>query len=494
MDGYFATEREGCPAAAAGQARREAEFQIFHRYARPLAEVDDFELEACSIALATGESQNWAETGILGYSVLADLPQLRELQEETRRLDVRRLSAIESTLNRLNDLATPDILADLDEYLVKVFTPRRVGAELPSPSSLRRRLRERIQRIDSGLAPSQKKIKDRKKRKDAPFGTCRGCFYGQDDGDAGLSVSGDAATIGLMERYTEQVAREHKLSQDDALEAILTGRLRDTPKVVLYMFTPKTPGSSYYIPNFGWTDAEGTAAVEEMLESAATHVVDLDEAEQAETEAYAPTTAIRALVQARDGVCLWPGCNVKAENCQLDHRIPFDEGGKTTPSNLFSLCAHHHNLKTDRRVFYVPDPVTGEIVWLHVDGTFHVAEPEGYLTDYLQPAHLRWKMTLEQRRQKRKDRAEFYHRCHSAVEQYENDWDYDTCMATIRAMEDRFGMTFEYPPRKEPEDTPQLLAALEEHLRDLELSPEDFYVRDYPLDHDFGDPEVPSYA
>ena len=169
MNAYFATEREGCPVAAAGQARRDAEFQMFQRYAKPLAEVGDFELEACSIALAAGESQAWAETGILGYSVLADLPRLRELQTETRRLDVRRLSAIESTLNRLNDLATPDILADMDAYLVKVFTPRVAGAELPPPSSLKRRLRERIQRIDAKLAPNQKKIKDRKKEKDAPL-------------------------------------------------------------------------------------------------------------------------------------------------------------------------------------------------------------------------------------------------------------------------------------------------------------------------------------
>ena len=496
MDGYFATEREGCPAAAAGRARRDAEFEVFWRYAAPLAEVDDFELEASAIALAMGESQTWAETGILGYSVLAELPRLRQLQEETRRLDVRRLSAIESTLNRLNDLATPDVLADMDEYLVKVFTPRGAGAELPSPSSLKRRLRERIQRIDSKLAPDRKKIKDRKKEKDAPFGTCRGAFYGQDDGDAGLNVSGDAATIGLMERYTEQVAREHKLSQDDALKAILTGDIRATPKVVLYMFTSKTPGSSYYIPNFGWTDADGTAAVEEMLEENPPHVIDLDEVEGAETAAYVPTAAMRALVQARDGVCLWPGCNVKAENCQLDHRIPYDEGGKTTPSNLFALCAHHHNVKTDRRVHYVPDPVTGEIVWLHADGTFQVSEPGGFIMDYLQPANPRWKTSLAQRRQKRKDRAEFYNRCHSAVEQYEEDWDYDTCMDTIHRLEDRFGWTFEYPPRKEPEDTPQLLAALEEYLKELETEEgREFYlIRDYPPDHDFGDPEVPSYA
>ena len=71
---------------------------MFQRYAKPPAEVEDIELEACSIALAAGERQAWAETGILGYSVLADLPRLRELQMETRRLDVRRLPIPDGTV------------------------------------------------------------------------------------------------------------------------------------------------------------------------------------------------------------------------------------------------------------------------------------------------------------------------------------------------------------------------------------------------------------
>lgn len=56
MSGTFVTEKEGCPVAAAGQAMREAEFAVFHSYAKPLVEVEDFELEAHSIAMAVGES------------------------------------------------------------------------------------------------------------------------------------------------------------------------------------------------------------------------------------------------------------------------------------------------------------------------------------------------------------------------------------------------------------------------------------------------------
>ena len=63
--------------------------------------------------------------------------------------------------------------------------------------------------------------------------------------------------------------------------------------------------------------------------------------------------------------------------------------------------------------------------------------------------------------------------------------------ATIRAMEDRFGMTFEYPPEKQPEDSLDILAALEKQWKEMECEEmQEYYaVRDYPPD-----PEVASYV
>ena len=289
---YFATEREGDPLSAAGQAMRDIEYEIFSHYAEPGAVVEDFELECQRIASAVGRSVTWAENGILGYSVLADLPRLRAMQETTRRLDLTRICAIESALNRLNELATPETLAEFDNYLVKVFTPRAAGVELPSPTSLKRRLRDRIKQIDSKLAPDSKKIKDRKKAKDEPFGTCQTMFYGQDDGDAGLSISGDAATIGLMDRYVAAVAKEYKLTQDETIQQLLTGQLNADVQLVLYAFAPKTPGSGYYVPGFGWTGAEGSEAFDALFENGAVKVVDLDDAEHAFTDAYVPTLSL----------------------------------------------------------------------------------------------------------------------------------------------------------------------------------------------------------
>jgi hypothetical protein len=36
-------------------------------------------------------------------------------------------------------------------------------------------------------------------------------------------------------------------------------------------------------------------------------------------------------VIARDQTCTFPGCGRRAQCCELDHRIPYDSGGSTSP-------------------------------------------------------------------------------------------------------------------------------------------------------------------
>lgn len=52
----------------------------------------------------------------------------------------------------------------------------------------------------------------------------------------------------------------------------------------------------------------------------------------------------RALV-ARDGGCRWPGCDIPAAWCEIDHLVPFSEGGPTDLANLVMWCSHHHHVK-----------------------------------------------------------------------------------------------------------------------------------------------------
>jgi hypothetical protein len=60
-----------------------------------------------------------------------------------------------------------------------------------------------------------------------------------------------------------------------------------------------------------------------------------------------PTTGQRRYVQARHPVCVFPGCRMPAVDCDLDHRIPYGEGGPTLTANLAPLCRYDHQIRTN---------------------------------------------------------------------------------------------------------------------------------------------------
>ena len=54
---------------------------------------------------------------------------------------------------------------------------------------------------------------------------------------------------------------------------------------------------------------------------------------------------LRTALVARDRTCVVPGCGV-SWGLEIDHVVPFAEGGPTSLDNLALLCHHHHFLKT----------------------------------------------------------------------------------------------------------------------------------------------------
>ncbi|MFM7061229.1 MAG: DUF222 domain-containing protein [Actinomycetes bacterium] len=57
---------------------------------------------------------------------------------------------------------------------------------------------------------------------------------------------------------------------------------------------------------------------------------------------------LRRALEDRDRVCVVPGCDV-SWNLEIDHRVPFAQGGPTDEENLARLCHAHHRDKTARR-------------------------------------------------------------------------------------------------------------------------------------------------
>jgi hypothetical protein len=60
------------------------------------------------------------------------------------------------------------------------------------------------------------------------------------------------------------------------------------------------------------------------------------------------TGATRRAVEARDQGCTHEYCEEPVENCQIDHIVPYTQGGETTQENGRVLCGFHNRLRNGR--------------------------------------------------------------------------------------------------------------------------------------------------
>jgi hypothetical protein len=125
-----------------------------------------------------------------------------------------------------------------------------------------------------------------------------------------------------------------------------------------------TPG---YLPGFGAVAAE---TVRELATRARLRPLTPAQEFMAEPR-YRPSVALAEFIRARDLWCRFPGCEVAAEFCDIDHSIPWIRGGPTHPSNLNCKCRAHHLLKT----FWCGD--NGWAETQHPDGRIVFTSPSG---------------------------------------------------------------------------------------------------------------------
>ncbi|MBY0687197.1 HNH endonuclease signature motif containing protein [Microbacterium marinilacus] len=87
-------------------------------------------------------------------------------------------------------------------------------------------------------------------------------------------------------------------------------------------------------------------------------------------DTYVPTAEQRRYLSARDEHCRFPGCRRPIRRCDIDHTVPYSEGGATDIGNMAALCRAHHVLKhhSPWRVSHLGDGVlewttpTGQIL------------------------------------------------------------------------------------------------------------------------------------
>jgi hypothetical protein len=95
---------------------------------------------------------------------------------------------------------------------------------------------------------------------------------------------------------------------------------------------------------------------------------------------YRPPADLTRHIQARDRTCRFPHCTRTAHRCDLDHTVPWADGGTTTDTNLLTLCPRHHHLRHDTRWTYTRD-TDDTVTWTSPTGRSYTQPPATYPTD-----------------------------------------------------------------------------------------------------------------
>ncbi|WKG03132.1 HNH endonuclease signature motif containing protein [Mycolicibacterium sp. HK-90] len=218
---------------------------------------------------------------------------------------------------------------------------------------------------------------------------------------AGLAF--DAKLSEMSGRLCPKDPRSNDQRRADAIEALAEGRElscecgraecptrsaapqseSSSPRVVFNVIADRdtvlsggqAPG---YVLGYGVIDAE---QVRELAAEATMRLVTEPQVDAAAALRYQPTVSVQRWVRCRDLTCRFPGCEHPAEDCDIDHTVPFDHnkpalGGLTVPANLKCLCRFHHRLKTfgGWRDTQYPD---GSVVWTSPSGKTYRTTPGG---------------------------------------------------------------------------------------------------------------------
>jgi hypothetical protein len=90
---------------------------------------------------------------------------------------------------------------------------------------------------------------------------------------------------------------------------------------------------------------------------------------------YQPSRKLQHLIWARNPTCTAPGCRRPAARCDLDHTIPYDQGGRTCECNLAPLCRHHHRCKQSEG-WRLTQPQPSVLHWTTPAGRDYLTRPE----------------------------------------------------------------------------------------------------------------------
>lgn len=372
MSAYFTVNDPDDPLAQLETKTRRAQYLAWSAFL-PGDDADAM-IVTKRLAASAGVTQDRALNVLLALRRLVDLPLLSELQGELFHLDFTRLIAIDRALNKA-DMKDEATASYLDVHITAFLSPKRPRQHLPSARQIKTFIDDLITGMDSSVASDDE-------------------MPPEPVDEYGYSVVSKRASMvhatlppeiaALVDAHIRAAAEEHGISLTEAFTQLCTGQIKPVARVTVNVYSGKEHTGRGFVPGYGWMEIDELGEI--------THRRDMDLAEEREVDTYSPSADIVAFVCGRHSTCCFPGCNRPAVDCQLDHRVNFADGGPTAAKNLFPLCQTHHNVKTDKRAFYVNDPIAGDIYWLFSDGRWEVASADGPLA----PDKAHWLRTMGQ--------------------------------------------------------------------------------------------------
>jgi len=224
-------------------------------------------------------------------------------------------------------------------------------AETRTVAQLRARARYHRDRIDPHAAEARRMWAKRERRV---------CFR-PGDGEGQLTALGEGDRLYQAWIVLDVLAHQLRAAGDerdldalrfDLMLDMILGKFDSRVQVHAYLHVPATTAAGItndpgILEGYGAVTAErcrelmqGSALWQRVFTvPIAGTVKDVDR------RTYRPPGGLAEYVKVRDHTCIAPGCLTPAHRCQVDHTVPWAEGGCTCAQNLDPLCPRHHRLR-----------------------------------------------------------------------------------------------------------------------------------------------------
>jgi Domain of unknown function (DUF222) len=224
-------------------------------------------------------------------------------------------------------------------------------AETRTVAQLRARARYHRDRVDPDAAEARRLYARRERR----------VYFQTGDGSGALTAVGEGDRLYQAWVVLDVLAHQLRAAGDerdldalryDLLLDMILGKFDSRVQVHAYLHVPGTTAAGI-TEDPGILEGYGPVTAQRCREliqgSAIWHRVFTDPVtgtvKDVGRRTYRPPGGLAEYVKVRDHTCIAPGCLRPAHACQVDHTVPWAEGGCTCADNLDPLCLRHHRLR-----------------------------------------------------------------------------------------------------------------------------------------------------